>query len=139
MLPSTIAARKCTHYNTHFRGQRPQNLVIRMGSSTHATNGTLVKVKRIVQHEKFNYNTIDYDFSLLELANNTEFDRTKRNISLPHQDQNVPDNTSSLVSGWGTTGVCEFVSSQLIETHCVLMGIYYYRARLNLEPIFVRQ
>lgn len=76
-----------------------------MGTSTHATNGTIVPIKQIIQHENFSYYTIDYDFSLLELANDTIFDGTKQNISLPDHNQKVPDNTSSLVSGWGTTGV----------------------------------
>lgn len=100
-----------TYICTYYSGQRPQNLAIRMGSSTHATNGTLVKVKRIVQHENFDYYTIDYDFSLLELADNIEYDSNKQNISLPHQDQKVPDDTLSLVSGWGSTGVCDFFYS----------------------------
>lgn len=72
---------------------------IRAGSTTHAGNGTLIDVVRIIQHADFSFNTIDYDFSLLELATNITFDSTMQPIKLPEQDQEYPDDTPTIVTG----------------------------------------
>ncbi len=58
---------------------------------------------RIVQHPEFSFYTIDYDFSLLELESNLKFDNTIEPIQLPEQDQEYPDDTPSIVTGWGNT------------------------------------
>lgn len=84
-------------------GQSASSLKIRAGTSTHAENGTLIDVARIVQHQNFSFYTIDYDFSLLELATNLTFDSTMRPIRLPKQDRQFPDDTPCIVSGWGNT------------------------------------
>lgn len=76
---------------------------IRAGSTTHAENGILINIARIVQHAQFSFNTIDFDFSLLELETNITFDSTMQPIKLPEQNQEYPDNTPSIVSGWGNT------------------------------------
>lgn len=76
---------------------------IRAGSSSHVKDGELLSVKRIVQNTKFNGNTIDFDFSLLELEEPIQFDETKQAIKLHNFDEVFPDNTTTLVSGWGNT------------------------------------
>lgn len=76
---------------------------IRAGSSSHVKDGELLSVKRIVQNTKFNGNTIDFDFSLLELEEPIQFDATKQAIKLHNFDEVFPDNTTTLVSGWGNT------------------------------------
>lgn len=60
-------------------------------------------MKRVVQHAKFNYATIDYDFALLELAEPLEFDDTKQPIKLHDFDENFEDGTMCFISGWGNT------------------------------------
>lgn len=84
-------------------GQNAATFKIRAGSTTHAVNGTLIDVARIVQHANFNFYTIDYDFSLIELASNLTFDSTIQPIRLPKQNQQYPDDTPSIVTGWGNT------------------------------------
>jgi trypsin len=84
-------------------GSSANALRVRVGSSQHAEGGQLVNVKRVVQHEKFNYNTIDFDFSLLELAEELEFDTVKQKVKLPEQDEPVKDGTLCEVTGWGVT------------------------------------
>jgi trypsin len=74
-----------------------------VGSSRYASGGEVVKVKRIVQHEKFNYNNIDFDFSLLELETTLKLGESKRVVALPKQDEVVEDGTLCEVSGWGNT------------------------------------
>lgn len=84
-------------------GQAASRLKIRAGSTTHAGNGTLYDVVRIIQHPDFTFLTIDYDFSLLELATNITFDSTKQPIKLPRQNKQYADDTPALVTGWGNT------------------------------------
>jgi trypsin len=92
-----LTAAHCTDGNSASR------LTVRVGSSLYASGGEVVKIKRIVQHEKFNYNTIDYDFSLLELEQNLTLSAAKKKIALPKQNQAVKDGTECVVSGWGNT------------------------------------
>jgi trypsin len=84
-------------------GSSASRLSVRIGSSKFSSGGELIKVKRIVQHEKYNGNNIDFDFSLLELAEEVVFDETRRTIALPKQDEPVEDGTLCEVSGWGNT------------------------------------
>ncbi|KAG4068393.1 hypothetical protein HA402_007913 [Bradysia odoriphaga] len=84
-------------------GQSAASFRIRVGSTTYAANGTLINVARIIQHPDFNFYNIDYDFSLLELATSLTFDSTIQPIGLPEQDQEYPDDTPALVTGWGNT------------------------------------
>ncbi|XP_059611636.1 trypsin-1-like [Phlebotomus argentipes] len=84
-------------------GQSAGRLTLRVGSSYHAKDGEMVKVKRIVQHPKYNPRTVDYDFSLLELEKPLKFSEVCQPIDLPEQDQDVEDGAMLLVSGWGNT------------------------------------
>lgn len=86
-----------------FSGQDAAQLTIRFGSSKHASKGSLASVKRIVQNPLFNPSTIDYDYSLLELAQPLIFNETVNAIKLPRYFENVYDNTLCLVTGWGNT------------------------------------
>ncbi|KFB42846.1 trypsin [Anopheles sinensis] len=78
-------------------------LSVRYGSSLHAFGGTVVPVKRVVEHPGYNPTTIDYDFSLLELESEVTFSEVVRPVALPEQDEPVEDGTLTTVSGWGNT------------------------------------
>lgn len=90
-------------------GQSAASFQVRVGSTTHAANGTLIDVARIVQHQNFSFFTIDYDFSLLELAESISFDSTRKPIKLPRQGKQYPDDTPCLVTGWGNTQVNYYI------------------------------
>lgn len=62
-----------------------------------------MQVEKIIQHENFNYNDIDYDFSLLKLEKSLDYSDKIQPISLPEQDESVDDDTLCFVTGWGTT------------------------------------
>lgn len=74
-----------------------------MGSSSHQANGTLIAVKKIVQHKSFSYQNIDWDYSLLQLNESLVLDIVKRAIELPEQNETIADKTNCLVTGWGNT------------------------------------
>lgn len=61
----------------------------------------MIKVNRVVQHKKYNSNTVDYDYALLELAESLQFSNEVEAVALPNADTRVADGTKSLVSGWG--------------------------------------
>uniref|UniRef100_A0A8D8AT59 trypsin n=1 Tax=Culex pipiens TaxID=7175 RepID=A0A8D8AT59_CULPI len=78
-------------------------LQVRIGSARHASGGQLVEVKRVIQHPKYNDNTIDYDFTLLELAKSVQLSEEFYAVGLPEQDEPVEDGQLLQVSGWGDT------------------------------------
>lgn len=80
-----------------------ENILVRIGSTTYTKDGSLHKVKRIVQHEQFNSKTIDYDFSLLELEESVEYGANAKSIALPNVSDKVAVNQTTLVTGWGDT------------------------------------
>uniref|UniRef100_A0A1L8DQH5 trypsin n=1 Tax=Nyssomyia neivai TaxID=330878 RepID=A0A1L8DQH5_9DIPT len=84
-------------------GQTASNLKVRVGTSEHGSGGEFFKVKKIHQHPKFNYNNIDYDFSLLELEESVTFTSERFPVRLPPKGDDVPDGALLLVSGWGNT------------------------------------
>uniref|UniRef100_A0A1Q3FSN3 trypsin n=1 Tax=Culex tarsalis TaxID=7177 RepID=A0A1Q3FSN3_CULTA len=81
----------------------PQQLRVRVGSARHALGGTVIPVKRIVQHPSYDSVTIDYDYSLLELQRAIRLGKNAMVVELPAQDEPVTDGTLSLISGWGNT------------------------------------
>lgn len=76
---------------------------VRLGSSESSRNGQLLRLAKIVQHEKFNFTNVDYDFSLLQLQHPIEFDETRKAIKLPEAEQMFVDGDPCFVSGWGNT------------------------------------
>nr|AAM96942.1 trypsin 3 [Phlebotomus papatasi] len=79
------------------------SLSVRAGSSFYSRGGVVVGVKRVIQHPLFNYNTIDYDFAILELKSPLKFSKNCNFAKLPKQDEQIPDGTMLMVSGWGNT------------------------------------
>lgn len=85
------------------RRRNAQDLVIRVGTAEKGTSGSIHKVKRIVQNEKFSILNIDYDFALLELEDTIAFNENTQPIALVDKDRIIRDNTMCLVTGWGNT------------------------------------
>ena len=66
-----------------------------------------IKVKRIINHEKYIRRTLSYDFALLELETEAEITDTVRTICLPKKFQNDEahfDQQTCYVTGWGQIG-----------------------------------
>lgn len=80
-----------------------KSLSVRMGSSEFATGGRLMPVHKIHQNKKYDPSIIDYDFSVLELGSDIEFDETMQPIDLPEYEEPVPNGLMLDVSGWGNT------------------------------------
>ncbi|XP_031638810.1 polyserase-2-like [Contarinia nasturtii] len=78
-------------------------LKIRAGSSFHAKDGEVLNIKQIVLHEKYDRNVIDFDYALIELQEPLQLDKSKKVIELHNFDEVFPDNTTTLVTGWGNT------------------------------------
>lgn len=92
-----LTACHCTY------GNSASDLAIRAGSDLYRSGGVVIPVLRIIQHELFNYFTIDYDFALLELEQPLVFSDKIQAIALPAHDEPVTDDTLCMVSGWGNT------------------------------------
>lgn len=84
-------------------GKTADRLKVRFGSSEAARGGELHKIVTIVQHKKFNYSNVDFDYSLLELAEPIAFDANKQPIKLPDLKDEFMDGDLCFVTGWGNT------------------------------------
>nr|XP_014103103.1 trypsin-1 isoform X1 [Bactrocera oleae] len=84
-------------------GKTAEKLKVRIGSSEASSGGQLLRVKEIVQHEKFNYSNVDYDFSLLYLEKEIQYSDNKKPIKLPDEKDQFMDGDICYVTGWGNT------------------------------------
>uniref|UniRef100_A0A182M5F2 trypsin n=1 Tax=Anopheles culicifacies TaxID=139723 RepID=A0A182M5F2_9DIPT len=84
-------------------GISASNLAVRVGSSKHASGGTVVRVARVIDHPNYIEDTFDYDYSLLELERELTFSNVIQPVTLPEQDEAVKDGIMTTVSGWGNT------------------------------------
>ncbi|XP_073821498.1 trypsin-1-like [Musca autumnalis] len=92
-----LTAAHCTY------GQTADRLRVRLGTSVYLWGGELINVAEIVQHKQFNISNVDYDFSLLKLAREIEFDERKQPAKLPESTDEVKDGDKCYVTGWGRT------------------------------------
>ncbi|XP_055683275.1 trypsin-4-like isoform X2 [Lutzomyia longipalpis] len=84
-------------------GSSANKFRVRTGSSYHGKEGNYAKVKNIIEHPDYNSETVDYDFSIVELDKPLKFNEKCNAIKLPSQDEDVEDETLLVVSGWGET------------------------------------
>ncbi|XP_058822836.1 trypsin-1-like [Topomyia yanbarensis] len=84
-------------------GASVSSLRVRVGSSMHASGGTIIAISRIVQHPQYSSITVDYDYSLLQLNNAIVLGNNAQAIELPAQNESIVDGTLCVVSGWGST------------------------------------
>lgn len=80
---------------------------MRIGSRDNL-KGSLVDVNRMVEHEKWDRDTIDFDYALFELSKPLNFTDKVKPITLPSENEVLPDGTLCELSGFGMT----FVSTQ---------------------------
>lgn len=78
---------------------------VRVGSSYHARDGQLVRIKQIIRHEKYTLPPIDYDFALLELVEPLNYTDKVQPVGLPDADHTIEDGTLCQASGWGKTWI----------------------------------
>lgn len=67
------------------------------------SDGTVVKVAKVIEHPKFNGDTFDYDFAILKLEKPLTLSRTVKTIKLPKEGFSVQPGTQCTVSGFGYT------------------------------------
>lgn len=79
------------------------NLTVRVGSTVSGNGGSVYQVKGFMKHEKFNHNTVNYDFALLELAESIQFNEGAKPIKLIDSQRKPSDKDGVLVTGWGVT------------------------------------
>lgn len=92
-----LTAAHCTDGNVAI------NLKIRAGSDYYKLGGVIIQVKAIHQHEQFDSDLLDFDFSILELVSNLKFSQSVQPVNLPSPNEVTLDDTLCTVSGWGNT------------------------------------
>lgn len=93
-----ITAAHCT------LGMDAKFLSVLVGSTKNYDGRDVYNVTTIKNHPNFNHKTFDYDASILVLEKSITFDGwTKQEITLPKQNEILPEGTPLLVTGWGET------------------------------------
>ncbi|XP_030752640.1 trypsin-1-like [Sitophilus oryzae] len=73
---------------------------LRAGSTSRTSGGQMVQVAKVHQHPKFNYATVDYDISILEV--NPAFMYSANIKNVPISTIEPKEGTKVITSGWGT-------------------------------------
>lgn len=74
------------------------------GNSISQKGGKIYQATQIINHARYNGDTFNFDFALLELAKAIEFDdRTIKAIPLPNVYDFVSVHKMCFISGWGTS------------------------------------
>lgn len=90
-------------------------LSVRAGSSLRGSGGKVIQVYKINQHPKYNPRTLDYDVSVLSLAERIPFGDSTSPIALQGRGLGVNDGEPGIITGWGTLSSGGPSSSQLQE------------------------
>lgn len=95
------------------RGKKAEEITVRSGSTYSDRYGLITQVKRIIVHNAFDEQFIDFDFSLLELAKPLTFDKSTQPIELPNQSESIQAGTLCLTTGYGITQKINFSPTHL--------------------------
>lgn len=101
---SILTAAHCTH-------EFPNNLTVRVGTSTIGHGGDVYQLSKITQHPKFNPNTGDYDVSVITLSSDITFGASARPITL--SSTTLQPGLNCTATGWGFDRENGRVSEQL--------------------------
>ncbi|KAF2894276.1 hypothetical protein ILUMI_11900 [Ignelater luminosus] len=86
---------------------------VRAGTTTVNSGGTVVGIKRIVSHSKFDKASMDYDIAIAILSRCLSFGPTVRSIKLVGAKEDLPVGTHVNATGWGTT----YPGNTVLSTH----------------------
>ncbi|MGZ3803724.1 MAG: S1 family peptidase, partial [Pseudobdellovibrionaceae bacterium] len=83
----------------HCTGLTIGTVVAGLYDRTDLSNAESIKPKRIIVHPKYNADTTDYDFALIELSQDSRFPPVELNTT----EINIPNDYSEMatVAGWG--------------------------------------
>lgn len=85
----------------HCVAEYPNNITLRVGSSSKDYGGRIIETANIIMHSKFDKVKLINDFALIVFTEPITFDENVQPIELPYDYEEVPDGTKCKVSGWG--------------------------------------
>lgn len=80
-------------------------LKVRAGSSKKGSGGVLVQVEKVYVNENYNPYNIDFDVSLLVLAQPLSFSAQIQPVALPGEEEYLDEPELSVITGWGALSV----------------------------------
>uniref|UniRef100_A0A1B0DQX3 trypsin n=1 Tax=Phlebotomus papatasi TaxID=29031 RepID=A0A1B0DQX3_PHLPP len=95
-----LTAAHCTPSETD---GREEFFTVRAGSNYSETEGQVLQVEKIHRHELYDPESIDYDFSIVELKDDIVFSYASRPIHLPRAGDDIENGAILTISGWGAT------------------------------------
>ena len=90
---------------------------MREHNTTNATDHIVFGVESIIIHESFDYYNLNYDFSMIKLEKEVDFQEHPkiRPICLPIDNSETYTGVTATVLGWGTTSCGDQLSNVLNE------------------------
>lgn len=88
---------------------------LRAGTADRFAEGQIRKIAKIIEHPGFNPSTANNDITLLRPSSPFELGFGVYPISLPSSDENWPDGSCSVVSGWGVRQKDSFSASDKLQ------------------------
>ncbi|XP_031638237.1 trypsin-1-like [Contarinia nasturtii] len=82
---------------------KTQNLKILVGTSFNNRGGEKINALKIIRHQNYSRESLDYDIAVIELADRLKLSNSIQAIALPKANESFADNSMCLVSGWGDT------------------------------------
>ncbi|KNC33985.1 hypothetical protein FF38_10183 [Lucilia cuprina] len=78
----------------------------------------ILRVKKIIIHEKFVYSKLDYDIALLKLTKHIQLDNCAAVIAMPKQ--RINDSTACMVLGWGKLYLAGPLANEVLQLNVTL-------------------
>lgn len=103
-------------------GQQPSSIYVRLGSTYYDKGGVLAIVSKLIHHESYDPNTMQYDVGLVVLAASVSESKSIRIIGLASF--LPPNGARAMVTGWGTK--CFGCAIQPDNLQEVSVRLYHY-------------
>jgi len=129
-----LTAAHCT------RGESASSLQVLVGEHDYddpsETNTIRLDVVEIKDHPSYDHPTTDYDFSLLKLASDIDFEANShiRPVCLPTDSTNTYAGQKATVTGWGTTSSGGSTSNVLLEVDVNVLSNEECKNNYNYPP-----
>ncbi|XP_017047450.1 trypsin alpha-like [Drosophila ficusphila] len=110
-----ITAAHCRFNETGEERLEPKHFQVRVGSALKNSKGTLIKVKAIISHEKYNNPKFANDIAVMRLSEPLEF--SSKVQAIPLAKRNPSRGTLAITTGWGAWKVIPFGEEYAIKLY----------------------
>lgn len=112
-------------------------IFVKLGLSNLKEIGTVIPVKSIIVHEKYNRRNSDFDIALIRLSTLLSFNDKTKAVSLPSQRDMFTNGSLATVTGWGNLKSVGTRTKQLYKVEVPLVS--YMECKLLYRGLLISQ